>query len=107
MRFEMLVLTEAVMCLLLLTAFVQSLAELAAAPELDLGERAWVAGRFCMTEAKALGPLFKHLVGASRGALQLAHSMQEDIRAQRERWVVGPLGPLVSLWQRWRIQRSE
>jgi hypothetical protein len=106
MRFELLVLTEAVLCMLLVTAVLRALSELAAAPERDLGQRAWVAARFSMAQAKALGPLFKHLVGASRHALQLAHGMQERIRAERERRALGPLRPVVSLWQRWRIQRS-
>ena len=106
MVFEILVLTETVLCLMLLGCARQALSEVAPAPELDLGQRAWVAARFSMTQASALGPLFKHLVRASRHALQQAHSMQEQIRGERERQSSGPLRPVVSLWQRRRTQRS-
>lgn len=104
--FEFLVLTEAVVCLLLLTATLQAAADVPAAPELDLGQRAWVAARFSMAEANALGPLFKHLVAASRHGLRLAHQMQEHIRDERERRSTGPFRPLTTLWQRRRVYRS-
>lgn len=104
--FEILVLTEALLCLLLLTAVLQALSEVSPAPELDLGQRAWVAARFGMAEARELGPLFKHLVGASRHGLRLAHLMQERIRDERQRRSSGPFRPVVSLWQRRRTQRS-
>ena len=106
MLFEMLVLAEALVCLLLLGGALQALSEIAPAPELDLGQRAWVAAHFSMTEARALGPLFKHLVGASRHGLRHANHMQERIRDQRERRSSGRFKPVVSLWQRRRTQRS-
>jgi hypothetical protein len=65
-----------------------------------------VAARFSMAEARALGPLFKHLVGASRHGLRLANHMQERIRGERERRSSGPFARLLSLWQRRGIQRS-
>jgi hypothetical protein len=95
-----------VLCLLLAGCVHQALRETSAAPELDLGQRAWAAARFGMAEASALGPLFKHLVAASRQGLRLAHHMQEHIRDQREIRSSRPLQPLVSLWQRRRAQRS-
>jgi hypothetical protein len=104
--FEVLVMTEMVTCLMLLAATLQAATEVAPAPELDLGQRAWVAARFSMAQASALGPLFKHLIGASRQGLRLAHHMQEHIRDERERRSSGPFKPLVSLWQRRRVQRS-
>jgi hypothetical protein len=73
---------------------------------LDLGQRAWVAARFSMAEASALGPLFKHLGAASRHGLRTANMMQERIRHERERRSTGPFGQLLSPWQRRRIQRS-
>ena len=106
MLFEVLVVTEVFLCLLLVAAGLQGLSELAPAPELDLGQRAWAAARFSMAEAGALGPLFKRLVGASRHGLRQAHRMQERIRGQREGRSSGPLQPLMSLWQRRRTQRS-
>jgi hypothetical protein len=106
MLFEILVVTEAFLCLLLLVAMRQALFEIAPTPELDLGQRAWAAARYSMAEASALGPLFKRLVGASRQGLRLAHRMQERIRDQRERRSSGPLRPLASLWQRRQVQRS-
>lgn len=104
--FEVLVLSEAVVCLLLLAATLQAASDVPQAPELDLGQRAWVAARFSMAEADALGPLFKHLVAASRHGLRLAHQMQERIRDERERRSSGPFRPLTSLWQRRRVYRS-
>jgi hypothetical protein len=105
--FEALMLSEMVCCVLLATSALQVLSDIAPNPELDLGQRAWTAARFSMAEAKALGPLFKHLVYASRHGLRRAHRMQEDIRAEREvREALGPLGPLWSLWLRRRIMRS-
>jgi hypothetical protein len=106
MVFECLVVTEALLCLLLLGGFLQALSEIAPAPELDLGQRAWAAARFSMAEARALGPLFKHLVGATRHGLRQAHHMQERIRDQRERRSFGRFKRLVVLWQRRRTQRS-
>jgi hypothetical protein len=106
MLFEVLVLTELLLCLLLLTAALQTLSAVPSAPELDFGQRAWVAAHFSMAEANALGPLFKHLVRASRRGLRLAHSMQERIRDERERKASGALGRVLSLWQRRRLQRS-
>src|SRR5262249_35982153 len=103
---EILVMTEVVFCLLFLAAVMQTASEISPTPELDLGQRAWVAARFSMAEANALGPLFKHLVGASRQGLRLAHCMQERIREKRVRSASGPLSPVLSLWQRQRIQRS-
>jgi hypothetical protein len=104
--FEILVVTEVLICLLLVAAAQQALSELSPAPELDLGQRAWVAARFSMNEARALGPLFKHLVGASRHGLRLAHHMQERIRDERERCSSGRFRHVATLWQRRRAQRS-
>jgi hypothetical protein len=105
--FEVLVATELLSCLLLIAVGVRGLSELAEAPELDLGQRAWVAARFSMAEANALGPLFKHLVRASRHGLRLAHAMQESIRADRSlRQPSGALAPLLALWQRRQVQKS-
>lgn len=104
--FEVLVLTEAVLCLLIVGAGLQALSEVSATPELDLGQRAWAAARFGMAQASALGPLFKHLVGASRHGMQLAHRMQESIREERDRRSSGLMRPVWSLWQRRRTQRS-
>lgn len=106
MLFEVLVVTEAMLCALLLASLLQALSDIAPSPELDLGQRAWAAARFSLAEARALGPLFKHLVQASRQGLRRAHHMQEQIRGQRERRSTGPLEPLASLWQRRRIHRS-
>lgn len=106
MLFEALVLTEAVLCLLMLVVALQTLCEISATPELELGQRAWAAARFSMAQASALGPLFKHLVGASRHGLLLATDMQAGIRHERDRRSFGPLRPLWSLWQRRRTQRS-
>ncbi len=107
MVFEILVVTEAFLCLLLLASAFQAASDVDPAPELNLGQRAWVAARFSMAEAQALGPLFKHLVGASRHALRRAHTMQERIRGEREQRSTGPLRPAVSLYQRWRSRRSD
>jgi hypothetical protein len=85
---------------------VQLLREISPAPELDLGERAWAAARFSMAEAGALGPLFRHLVRASRHGLRRAHEMQERIRTERPQYGNPVLAPLLSLWQRRRTQRS-
>jgi hypothetical protein len=105
--FEILLVIEALLCLLLAVGLVQVLSEIAATPEVDLGQRAWVAARFGMAEASALGPLFKHLVRASRHGLQRAHHIQEHIRTQRmSRRRPRALAPLVSLWDRHRTQRS-
>jgi hypothetical protein len=105
--FEVLVATELFSCLLLIVAGVQTLKELPATPELELGRRAWVAARFSMTEANALGPLFKHLVRASRHGLRLAHDMQEGIRIKRSQNVPsGELAPLLSLWRRRQLHKS-
>lgn len=106
--FEILVLLETLLCALLMASCVQALQEIAPTPEVDLGQRAWAAARFSMAEAGALGPLFKHLVRASRHGLRQAHQMQERIRTERGlREPSGLLAPLWSLWQRWRTQRSE
>jgi hypothetical protein len=105
--FEVLVATELFSCLLLIFAGVQTLKELPETPELELGRRAWVAARFSMAEATALGPLFKHLVRASRHGLRLAHDMQESIRTKRSlAQPSGELAPLLALWQRRRLQKS-
>lgn len=105
--FEVLVATEFVSCLLLIVMGLQSLAALPETPELELGQRAWAAARFSMKEADALGPLFKHLVRASRHGLRLAHDMQESIRVRRVRErPAGALAPLLSLWKRRELQRS-
>ena len=106
MLFEILVATELLLCLLLVIAVLQVLADIAPAPELDLGQRAWVAARFSMAEAGALGPLFKHLASASRHGLRQVHQMQERIRDERERRSSGRFRALVSLWQRRRTHRS-
>ncbi|HKP62645.1 MAG TPA: hypothetical protein VJV78_38180 [Polyangiales bacterium] len=106
MLFETLVLTEAFLCLLLVVVALQTLCDVSATPELDLGQRAWAAARFSMAQAGALGPLFKHLVGASRGGLQLATQMQGRIRDERDRRSSGLLRPVWSIWQRRRTQRS-
>ena len=105
--FEVLVATELLSCLLLIAVGVQALTQLAETPELELGQRAWVAARFSMAEAAALGPLFKHLVRASRHGLRLAHDLQEGIRTQRtQRQPSGALAPLLSLWRRRQLHRS-
>ena len=105
--FEILLGIEALLCVLLAVGVFQVLAEIAPTPEVDLGQRAWVAARFGMAEAAALGPLFKHLVRASRHGLQRAHGMQERIRNQRtSRQQPAVLAPLLSLWQRRQTQRS-
>ena len=106
MLFELLVLTEGLLCLLLAGLALHTLSEISATPELDLGQRAWAAGRFSMAQARELGPLFKHLVGASRSGLQLAHHMQERIRGERDRRSLGLVRPFTSLWQRIRTRRS-
>jgi hypothetical protein len=107
MLFEILVMAEVLICLLLLASVLQALSELPPAPELYLGQRAWTAAHFSMAEARALGPLFKHLVRASRQGLLIAHRMQDHIRDRRERRSSGPLRPLASLWQRRRSQRTD
>jgi hypothetical protein len=105
--FEVLLAIEALLCVLLAVGVVQVLSELAPTPEVDLGQRAWAAARFGMAEAAALGPLFKHLVRASRHGLKRAHSMQERIRNERTlRQQPGVLAPLLALWQRRQTQRS-
>jgi hypothetical protein len=105
--FEVLVATELLSCLLLLAAGLQALADLPEMPELELGRRAWAAARFSMTQAAALGPLFKHLVRAARHGLRLAHDMQESIRSERtRRQPSGALAPLLALWQRRQLHRS-
>src|SRR5689334_13370213 len=81
--FAFLVLTETFACLLLAVAILQTLSDIAPAPELDLAQRAWAAARFGIEEAHALGPLFKHLARASRKGLRRAHRMQEHIRYER------------------------
>ncbi len=100
---ELLVVVEGVLCLLLAVAMFQALFELPKTPELELGQRAWTAARFSMAEARALGPLFRHLVRASRHGLGRAHRMQERIRRTREH----ARGPLRSLWQRRVTHRSQ
>ena len=106
--FEILVAFEFLVCLLLAASIAQVLAEIAPAPEVDLAERAWIAARFSMDEASALGPLFKHLVRASRHGLRNAHRIQERIRSKRASHAPpGALAPVASLWQRWRAQRSK
>lgn len=108
MFFEALVSMEAGLCALLVGAAVKSLADLAPNPELELGRRAWMAARFGMREAEALGPLFKHLGRATRNALREAHRLQDEIRSERERRkALGCLAPAASLWQRRRLHRSE
>jgi hypothetical protein len=105
--FEVLVATELLSCLLLLACGVQSLRDLAETPELELGQRAWKAARFSMSEATAMGPLFRHLVRASRHGLRLAHDMQERIRTQRvQRQTAGALAPLLALWRRRQLHKS-
>ena len=105
--FNVLVATELLSCLLLIAASLQALTKLAETPELELGQRAWVAARFSMAQANALGPLFKHLVRASRHGLRLAHDMQEGIRTQRtRRQPSGALAPLLALWRRRQLHRS-
>ncbi|HKO94334.1 MAG TPA: hypothetical protein VJU61_24440 [Polyangiaceae bacterium] len=105
--FEVLVATELLSCVLLLLAGLQTLNELPERPEVALAERAWMAARFNMTQAAALGPLFKHLVRASRHGLRLAHDMQEGIRIARTRTrPSGALAPLLALWRRRQLQKS-
>lgn len=105
--FELLVAIEVVLCVLLAAGLVQVLAQIAPAPELDLGQRAWAAARFGMAEASALGPLFRHLVRAARRGLQHAHEIQEQIRSERSRQPSCiALSPLLSLWHRRQLQRS-
>jgi hypothetical protein len=107
MFFEVLLVSEVVTCLLLVAIAVHALAELPEAPEVALGQRAWVAARFSMAEASELGPLFRHLVRASRQGLWLAHAMQEHIRTERiEQTPSGPLAPVLALWRRRQLQRS-
>lgn len=106
--FELLVLVETLLCVLLMIGTFKLLAEVPATPEVCLGQRAWVAARFSMEQADALGPLFQHLTRATRHGLRRAHRMQEAIRTQRARRASPPvLEPLVSLWRRRREQRSE
>lgn len=105
--FETLVVSELLLCTLLGVAALKVFAEIAPAPEVDLGQRAWIASRFSMAEADALGPLFRHLVRASRKGLQLSHRLQERIRTERLRHrSPRVLSPVVGLWQRRRTQRS-
>jgi hypothetical protein len=105
--FEVLVATELLSCLLLIAVGLQALADLPEMPELELGQRAWAAAHFSMTQAAALGPLFKHLVRASRHGLRVAHDMQESIRTERtRRQPSGALAPLLSLWRRRQLHRS-
>lgn len=105
--FKLLVATELVSCLLMVAVALHTLKKLAETPELELAERAWVAARFSMTQAAALGPLFKHLVRASRHGLRLAHDMQEGIRRQRTlRQPSGALAPLLALWRRRQLHKS-
>jgi hypothetical protein len=106
MLFEILVVTEVCLCLLLLATALEALSAVDPALELSLGQRAWAAARFSMAEARELGPLFKHLVAASRHALRQAHSMQERIRGERERRSAGRFRPLVLLSRRRRHQRA-
>jgi hypothetical protein len=105
--FEVLVATELLSCLLLIAIGMQALTALPEMPELELGQRAWMAARFSMAQAAALGPLFKHLVRASRHGLRLAHDLQESIRTQRTRkQPSGALAPVLSLWRRRQLHRS-
>jgi hypothetical protein len=105
--FEVLVATELLSCLLMIAVGVQALADLPETPELELGQRAWSAARFSMAQAAALGPLFKHLVRASRHGLRLAHDMQENIRTERTRsQPSGALAPLRALWRRRQLHKS-
>ena len=105
--FEVLLTAQLLSCPLLIVLAIQALKALPEAPELELGQRAWVAARFSMGQANALGPLFKHLVRASRHGLRLAHEMQESVRQQRTLGQPsGALAPLVSLWRRRQLQRS-
>jgi hypothetical protein len=105
--FETLVALETLLCAVLAGRAVQTLAEIAPAPELELGQRAWVAARYGMAEASALGPLFRHLVRATRSGLHQAHQIQEQIRCERaRRESLGAIAPLIALWQRRQNQRS-
>jgi hypothetical protein len=105
--FEVLLATEVLCGLLLIAVGVQALRALPEAPELELGQRAWVAARFSMGQASALGPLFKHLVLASRHGLRLANEIQESIRRQRTQGEPsGALAPLLSLWRRRQLQKN-
>jgi hypothetical protein len=105
--FEILLAIETLLCLLLVFGVVQVLSEIAVTPEVDLGQRAWVAARFSMAEASALGPLFRHLVRASRHGLRHAHVIQERVRTERSsRRHPRVLAPVLSLWERRRTQRS-
>jgi hypothetical protein len=105
--FELLLATELISGLLLITVGVHALRALPEAPELELGQRAWVAARFSMGQAAAMGPLFRHLVRASRHGLRLAHDIQESIRQQRTLGQPsGALAPLRSLWRRRQLQQS-
>ncbi|MFT3922281.1 MAG: hypothetical protein QM778_07085 [Myxococcales bacterium] len=105
--FELLLAAQLLCCPVLVAIFLQTLRALPEAPELELGQRAWVAARFSMGQANALGPLFKHLVRASRHGLQLAHEIQESIRQERiARQPSGTLAPLLSLWQRRQFQQN-
>jgi hypothetical protein len=101
--FEVLLMVEVLLCGLLGYATVRVMDELDAAPEVALGQRAWMAARFGMAEARALGPLFTHLVGASRQGLRRAHALQSQIQAERTR---GPRGRLGAAMLRRRVQRS-
>jgi hypothetical protein len=61
-----------------------------------------------MSQADRLGPLFRHLVRASRQGLQHAHRLQERVRRGRlERTRPGPLGLLLSPCLRRKVARSD
>jgi len=110
MVFEALVVVETVLCALMVVGAVRLQSQAPPAPEVVLGQRAWVAARFGMAEAKALGPLFKHLERTVRGALREAHRQQEQIRSRHAKpaGVLSPLvPPLMMVQQVPRRQRSE
>jgi len=107
MFFEALVVVEAGLCALLASSAVKSIMNMSPAPEVELCRRAWVAARFGISQAQALGPLFKHLQRAASKGLQEAHRLQDEIRGVRERHhSSGWLAPAASLGQRRRIHRS-
>jgi len=100
-------LIEAVSCLLLAAGMLSWLLDGDPAPELDLGRRAWVAARFGMVQAEALGPLFRHLGHATRQGLRRIHRLQERIRCERQqRASTGALAVLASPWRRRHARRS-
>ncbi|MGD8863405.1 MAG: hypothetical protein PVI30_25550 [Myxococcales bacterium] len=101
--FEVLLVVEAMLCALLGYATLRALEDADEAPEVALGQRAWSAARFGMAEARELGPLFSHLLRASRRGLREAHTLQTRIRAERAQAGHGRLGGILL---RRRLQRS-